>query len=174
MLELIKRPNIQFIANRKQGFMLSVVLVTIALVAIIAIKPHFGVDFTGGALIQVRFEKAVTTDELRDALDLLGKGRSSLQKFGEENTFIIRAETREDPANFARDVGEVLRVSFKDNPYKIERQETVAPKIGSELKFRTIVAIILALILILGYVSIRFDYRFGTAALVALFHDFII
>ncbi|RKX70868.1 protein translocase subunit SecF [candidate division WOR-3 bacterium] len=174
MLELIKRPNIDFIGNRKKGFLLSLLLVLVAIGAILFIGPHFGVDFTGGALIQVKFERPITTDELRKALDRMGKGRASIQKFGGENEFIIRAETKEDPAKFARDVGEILKLSFKENPYKIQRQETVAPKIGGELKFRTMIAIILALLLILGYVSIRFDYRFGTAALIALFHDFII
>ncbi|HID32251.1 MAG TPA: protein translocase subunit SecF, partial [bacterium (Candidatus Stahlbacteria)] len=174
MLELIRRPKVRFIENRKKGFLFSIALVIIALVSIFTIGPHFGVDFTGGALIQVKFDKTVTTDEVRTALDRLGKGRASIQKFGEEHEFIIRAETEEDPAQFARDVGEVLKTSFRENPYTIQRQETVAPKIGAELKFRTMIAIVLALLLILGYVSVRFDYRFGTAALIALFHDFII
>lgn len=171
MIEIIKNPNIDFISKRKFGFAFSAILMVISLLLIIIIGPNFGIDFTGGALLQIRFSEPIATGELRNSLAKIGKEHAQIQALGAEQTeYIIRAAEK-NPVEFSRNVKEVLQQDYPDNEQQLLREETVEPKIGKELLTKTLWAIIIALVLILVYVSFRFDYRFGTAAVIALFHD---
>lgn len=171
MIEIIKGTNIDFISKRKYGFMFSAVIVFLSLVLIFVKGPNFGIDFTGGALLQIRFAEPITTSELRTTLSTIGKEQSMIQALGVEGKeYIIRA-AEDDPVGFAKSVKQLLRENFSDNDQEFLREETVEPKIGKELLIGTLWAIFLALVLILFYVSFRFDYRFGIAAVIALFHD---
>ncbi|OPX17676.1 protein-export membrane protein SecF [candidate division WOR-3 bacterium 4484_100] len=171
MLEIVKNPDINFIKIRNYGFIFSAVIVLISVIAIFVKGPNLGIDFTGGALLQLRFEKPITTADLRSSLAHIGKERSMIQVLGKENReYIIRAPEK-DPVAFSKAVKKTLNEDFPDNKKEFLREETVEPKIGRELLTKTIWAIIVALLLILIYVSFRFDYRFGIAAVIALFHD---
>jgi preprotein translocase subunit SecF len=171
MIEIVRNPNIDFISKRKYGFIFSAVIVTVSVLLILIKGPNFGIDFTGGALLQVRFEQPVTTAALRSSLAKIGKEKAQIQALGTMSTeFIVRA-AGENPEGFASSVKEILNEDFPDNEKEFLREETVEPKIGKELLIKTIWAVSIALVLILIYVSFRFDYRFGTAAVIALFHD---
>jgi len=173
MIQVIKNPKIDFIGKRRYGFIFSFVVILSAILFMLFKGPNLGIDFTGGALLHIRFEKPITTDDLRNSLARVGKAKASIQALGDEKReYIIRA-AGEKPGEFARAVKEVLSSDFTENSPEILREETVEPKIGRELLTKTLWAIILAVILILIYVSFRFDYRFGTAAIIALFHDAI-
>lgn len=173
MIEIVRNPHIDFISKRKYGFIFSTIIIILALLLIFIKGPNFGIDFTGGALLQVRFEKPISTATLRSLLAKIGKENAQIQALGSENTeYVIRA-AGEDPAGFANMVKEVLQADFPDNDREFLREETVEPKIGKELLIKTIWAVIIALLLILVYVTFRFDYRFGMAAVIALFHDAI-
>ncbi len=173
MIEIIKSTNIDFIGKRKYGFIFSAVGILLSLILIFVKGPNFGIDFTGGALLQIRFSEPITTGELRNTLSKVGKEQALIQALGDEGIeYIIRA-AGEKPVEFSKSVKEILSVDFPDNDREILREETVEPKIGKELLTRTLWAIFIALVLIFGYVSFRFDYRFGIAALIALFHDAI-
>jgi len=171
MIEIIKNPNIDFIGKRKYGFVISGILVCVSFLIILFIGPNFGIDFTGGALLQIKFTDQVSTAELRDALNEVGAGDAQIQMLGaDQREYIIRT-AQANPVEFSRSLKEVLAQRFPDNVREILREETVEPKIGKELLGKTLWAIVIALVLILIYVSFRFDYRFGTAAVIALFHD---
>jgi preprotein translocase SecF subunit len=171
MIELIKNPQIDFIGKRRFGFIFSTVIILLSVIIILIIGPNFGIDFTGGALLQIKFDEPVTTAELRASLARIGKEHAMIQALGAEGReFIIRTAV-ENPIEFSRELKDFLTTDFADNEQEILREETVEPKIGKELLIRTLWAIFLALGLILVYVSFRFDYRFGIAAVIALFHD---
>jgi preprotein translocase subunit SecF len=173
MIEIVRNPNIDFISKRKYGFAFSTIVVLASLLLIFIKGPNFGIDFTGGALLQVRFGEAVTTGALRSSLAKIGQANAQIQGLGAANTeYIIRA-AGQNPTGFSGAVKDVLAEDFPDNEKEFVREETVEPKIGKELLLKTIWAVIIALVLILIYVSIRFDYRFGFAAVIALFHDAI-
>jgi len=174
MIEIIKGTNIDFVSKRKYGFIFSAIMVLLSLILIFAKGPNFGIDFTGGALLQIRFSESISTSDLRNTLSKIGRENALIQALGNEGTEYIIRTAEEDPVEFAKSLKELLREEYPENPQEILREETVEPKIGKELLVKTLWAIIIALFLILLYVSFRFDYRFGTAAVIALFHDAII
>lgn len=171
MIEIIKNANIDFIGKKNYGFMLSGVLIFVSLAIILFIGPNFGIDFTGGALLQIKFSDPVTTAELRDALSEVDASDAQIQMLGTDKREYVIRTAQANPVEFSRSLKQVLTERFPDNEREILREETVEPKIGKELLGKTMWAIIIALALILIYVSFRFDYRFGTAAVIALFHD---
>ncbi len=174
MIEIIKGTNIDFISKRKYGFIFSSVMVLLSLILIFAKGPNFGIDFTGGALLQIRFSEPISTSDLRGTMGKIGKENALIQALGSEGREYIIRTAEENPVEFAKTLKEILQKDFPQNSQEILREETVEPKIGKELLVKTMWAIIIALFLILLYVSFRFDYRFGTAAVIALFHDAII
>jgi preprotein translocase subunit SecF len=171
MIEIIKNPNIDFIGKRKYGFIVSSILMVISLVVILAIGPNFGIDFTGGVLLQIKFTDSVSTADLRDALNEVGAGKAQIQMLGTDRREYIIRTAQANPVEFSKALKDVLSKRFPGISREMLREETVEPKIGKELLGKTLWAIIIALLLILVYVSFRFDYRFGTAAVIALFHD---
>jgi preprotein translocase subunit SecF len=171
MIEIIKNPNIDFVGIRKYGFIFSAVALAITILLIFVKGPNFGVDFTGGTLLQIRFDKPITTAALRSSLSKIGESGASIQALGDEqNEYVIRTAGAK-PAEVTSAVKRVLTSDFPLNKQEILREESVEPKIGKELFIKTIWAVVLALIAILIYVSFRFDYRFGIASVIALFHD---
>lgn len=171
MIELIKNPQIDFIGKRRFGFIFSAVIMLMSILVIVIIGPNFGIDFTGGALLQIEFNEPVATSQLRSSFARIGKEHAMIQALGTEGREYIIRTAVDNPIEFSREVKEMLSADFADNEQEILREETVEPKIGKELLVKTLWAIFLALALILVYVSFRFDYRFGTAAVIALFHD---
>src|SRR4030042_999447 len=174
MIEIVKDTNIDFVGRRKYGFIFSGIVIAIALSFILIKGPNYGIDFMGGALLQIRFSESITTAELRNTLAHVGYGQASIQALGKEKKeYTIRASIS-DPGEFAKALRNELTENYPQNQQEILREETVEPKIGKELMIKMFWAIALALFFILIYVSLRFDYRFGTAAVIALFHDAII
>jgi preprotein translocase subunit SecF len=173
MIEIIRNPSIDFVGIRRYGFIFSIATLFIAILLIFLKGPNFGIDFTGGTLLQIQFDKPVTTAVLRSSLAKIGEARASIQALGDERKEYIIRTPGVEAAKVASTVKSVLAEDFPDNKQEILREESVEPKIGKELLVKTIWAVIIALIVILIYVSIRFDYRFGTAAVIALFHDAI-
>jgi len=174
MIELIKNPNLNFMGWRKYGYIFSGTLVALALVLLIFKGPRLGVDFSGGALIWVKFEKPIEISELRTSLSKIGQAQASIQKLSGTNEFVIRSVEKKDPAKFSDEVLEQLKKDFADNYPDLRAKETVEPKISKELTKDTLFAVLLALVLMGIYIWFRFDYRFGTASVISLFHDILI
>ena len=133
-----------------------------------------GVDFTGGVLVQVRFAEATSDSELRAALG--GGDAPPITRFGGENEFVVRAPIDEDvdidevAAGIAAQVG----AAFGGGSFEIVRREAVGPKIGEELRGQAAMAVLFSFALTLLYIAIRFELRFGVAAIIATAHDILI
>jgi preprotein translocase subunit SecF len=174
MMQIFKSPNYKFIPNRYYGFAFSLLLTIITIVSIIAHGGlKYGVDFAGGTLLEIKFEQPINTSALRNAFRNLSVGNVSIQKFGEGYDFIVRFESQMGTSaeSTSTQIVQLLSQEIPSNPAQLVRIEMVGPRIGKELQKNAILAIIIGMILILIYVSIRFDFRFGTAAVVALVHD---
>ena len=133
---------------------------------------NYGVDFAGGTLVQLRFQKPADLDQLRSSMKKVGLKDLLIQDFGSPQEVLIRMKKSSSSLRGLQDlVSEGIRKYYPSNPFEVRRVEMVGPKVGRELKEKGLEAIIFALIGILLYVSWRFEFRFAVGAVLALFHD---
>ena len=165
--------NIDFVGKRKIFISMSITLILIGIISLI-IKggPKYGIDFAGGTIVQIKFKKPTKISELRKAM---GKN-VSVQSFGDSgDEFLLRfSQSSADTEALSKDITARLIKSFGKNSYEIRRIEMVGPKIGKDLRKKGLLAVIVALIGILIYVSVRFEFRFALGAIIALVHDVLI
>lgn len=162
---------------------ISLFLVVASLIYLSVKGINYGIDFKGGTEIQVKFNKAVAIDEVRGSVEGMHLGDIGVQSFGDGNEFIIRfvgekgatdKETNEKLNQSITLVREKLLTQFAASGVEIRRVDSVGPQVGAELKRNGFLAVFYCLLVILIYVSIRFDYKFGPGAVVCLFHDVVI
>ena len=168
--------DIDFVGKRGYAFALSALLIIAGIVSLILHGgPNYGIDFAGGTLLQVKFQKGVKIEELREVVRRLGLGEVLIQTFGSKDEFLIRLERSSgELKGLSSMIKEGLRKAFGEGSFEIRRVEMVGPKVGKDLRQKGIKAIIFALIGILIYVSWRFEFRFAVGAVVALAHDVMI
>ncbi len=152
---------------------LSISLVVIALLLLVFKGLNFGIDFKGGTLIELRSnDSKINVSSLRDNLSQMNLGDVSVKKFGNDKDFLIKIEIN-DNENVIKEIKSNLDKSF-GNDINFRRVENVGPKVSAELLMSGIIAISVALILMLIYIWIRFEWQFSLGAILALFHDVIL
>jgi preprotein translocase subunit SecF len=166
--------------KRYYAFVISGILLAFGIAAFIAIflgKADLGIDFAGGSLIQVKFAKEVNIEEVGEALKGAGITDAVVQNFtgGEENEYIIRVvKSDQDITVLSEKAKEALTEHFGFGSTDIRRVEMVGPRVGEELKKKGLYAVLLAVVGILIYVSVRFEFRYALGAVAALIHDSVI
>ncbi|MBI2712726.1 MAG: protein translocase subunit SecF [Bdellovibrio sp.] len=178
MLELI-RPGMQidFVGRRHIWMGLSVVAILGTLALFFTKGLNYGIDFTGGAEVQVHIPGSWDIGKLRDHLEDGGIQGLKVQQIGVEssNQFLIKAQGDEHSLNqVAKKVEGILAKSFKTGEFEIQRVDVVGPAAGSSLRMSGFFSMFYALLCILVYVTIRFDYRYSPGAVLALFHDSVV
>jgi len=173
MFKLIDK-NINFMAFRKAAMILSVALVLISIGSLITQKLNFGIDFTGGSVIEIGYESAVELGPIRGVLEAKGFNDAVVQHFGSAKEVLIRLVPRadQDKAELSSEIIEALRANGQ--ALDVRRVDFVGPQVGEELTEDGGLAVLYALIAILIYVSLRFEYRFSIGAVAALVHDVLI
>jgi preprotein translocase SecF subunit len=175
---LFKDANYPFLRFKNWGYAISIGLTLLA-VAVVVVRGglKYSIDFTGGTLMQLEFDEPVESQALREALaDMEELKSSEVQRFGDINDFVIRAQVPPGQENAFRDRIEAqLRGApqLEGKNFRVVRAEAVGPKIGDELKGQALRAILYAMALIMIYVAFRFDFKFGLAAIIATFHDIV-
>ncbi|WP_410207929.1 protein translocase subunit SecF [Fusobacterium sp.] len=167
--------QIKIIENSKKFLGLSAVLVILSLVIIFTKGLNYGIDFSGGNLIQIKYEKPVQLSSLNEVLDEAAEnipqlsGNSRKVQISEGTTVIIRTqELNENQKN------EVLQDLSKLGTYEINKIEKVGASVGKELKSSAIYSLLIGAALIVVYITIRFEFVFSIGAIIALTHDLII
>lgn len=166
-----KETHIDFLGLRKIAFVISIVLVLGAIGTIATKSLNFGIDFTGGVLLEVGYPEAAELDPIRKTLASVGYPDATVQHFGVTSDVLIRLQPEADrsSADISTDVLQALR---QDNASaEMRRVEFVGPQVGEQLKNRGIQAMMFALIGILIYVSLRFQWKLALGAVAALAHD---
>lgn len=171
MLQFIGETKIDFIGKRRICYILSALVIAVGLVTFaIRGEKNYGVDFTGGSFQEFRFQKDIEIDEVRTALGEIGLGNASIQKSGETKQIIIRTYE-----NTYEQITAKFKEKFSDNKFETLSIENVGPSVGKELRKSAILALVLALLGILGYIWIRFkNFSFAAASIIALLHDVLI
>lgn len=165
-----KKP-IALMAKAKYFGLLSLVLVVTSWVIIFTKGFNYGIDFAGGTLIQVKYEKQAPLKQIRADLSKVKKyDGASVTYFGSKEEVIIRFRTTSK--SVSKDVGDEVRQLLSDTgKFEVRRVDMVGPKIGSELREKGMKATIFAILGILIYLTFRFEWRFAIASVVALVHD---
>ena len=152
---------------------LSISLVVISLFFLIFKGLNFGMDFKGGTLIELQStDTKINVSSLRDNLNQMNLGDVSVKNFGNEKDFLIKFEINNNQ-NIIEDIKINLEKSFGNN-FSFRRVENVGPKVSAELLRSGVIAISVALVLMLIYIWIRFEWQFSLGAILALFHDVIV
>ncbi len=171
--------NFDFIRLRFVGFAISILLVVGSL-GLLAVKGlNFGVDFAGGAVIEVRLEPAPDIASLRSKLENLDLGAISIQQFGTPNDIMIRMPQQAGGDDAQKAAQAKINAAINEfvgpsGKAEFRRVEFVGPQVGEELKKAGIIAVLLATFGIMAYIWFRFEWQFGVTTVLTLLHDAII
>lgn len=149
---------------------LSAILVIASIILLTTKGLNFGIDFAGGTIVQVKYDKKAPIDKIREVLNKTDYKGSSITEFGTPEEVVIRVTGTS--SNLATDIGdEMHKILDTTGNFEVRRVDMVGPKVGGELREKGLMALGLSLIVILIYVSFRFEWRFAIASILALAHD---
>lgn len=164
--------TINFMGVRNVAFALTLVLTLIAIGSLAIKGLNFGLDFTGGTLIELRYEKAADLGSIRTQLERSGFKDAVVQSFGATTDVLVRMPG--DDAELGQKVAAALQQASNDNPASVTRVEFVGPQVGEELRDQGGLGMLLALGGVLLYVGFRFQWKFALGAILSLVHDVIV
>ena len=172
MLDLFKNAQYDFIGRRKWAYAASATAVVVSLASLTWHGLGSDIDFAGGVLVQVRFERPPDIETIRAALSIIGLADSVIQEFGDSREYILRMrQSAPGGADLAKEVEAALAGESALGPFEVRRMEVVGPQIGRDLQLQAVYAVIAGLVGMLVYIGIRFDLKGGVAAVVAVVHD---
>lgn len=180
MFEIIRETHFPFMAVRRRAYAFSAALILMGIVSFI-VRGGFnlGVDFAGGRLIEYRFNEAVDPGLIRSSLSDMGLPGAEVQQVGDDRTFIVRVpvsdqEAAAGEASPSAVLLQKLQQQSSGLTGEILREELVGPRVGSELREKAIWAVVISLALILGYVAMRFEFKYAVGGVIALLHDVVV
>ena len=175
MRQLLSDTNIDFMGRKKLAWMVSGVLIAIAILAILIRGLNLGVDFTGGYTIQAAYEEAPDLNVVRSSLADAGFDEAVVQNFGSSTEILIRMAPQPGASNVevSNEVEAALQPS-SDKGITMQRVEFVGPQVGEELREKGGMAVLLALVGIVVYIWFRFEKKFSVGSVAALVHDVIL
>jgi len=176
MMQIFVNADYDFVGKRRWFYIVSVALMALSIISIAAHRGlNYGIDFTGGTLLQVRYSKPVSVGDVRRGLDDVKLGSAVIQQFGDAQEYLIRLpqEREHKPEEIAPLVQGAL-AKAAGATVEIRRLEFVGPQVGRDLQFQALYAVLAGMAGILIYVAIRFDFRGGVISIVAIAHDVIV
>jgi preprotein translocase subunit SecF len=176
MIEMFHSPNYNFIGRRRLAYLLSGLLMLLGLSTLAVRGLRYDIDFTGGTLVQVRFERPPTVSAIRTGLARIQLGEGVIQQFGDDREYIIRLPlTTVSSEELTKQVTAALAQESGLGKFEIRRVEFVGPQVGRDLQWQAIYAVLFGMAGILIYIAWAFkSLKGGVAAIVAVFHDMVI
>lgn len=178
-MRLFANANFDFIAFRRTAYVGTTVFMVVALIVTVVRSLNWSIEFTGGTLIQVDAQDPIDVGAVRSALAERGITGAEIQSFGSARELVIRARVIAEGVDVndtqvtAAVVVPALDQAIGAGQYTLVRTEAVSPKVGDELRGQAVLAILLSFLAVLAYLAVRFEWRFGLAAVVATAHDVI-
>ena len=170
MMFNIYNKNISFLKFYKQFYLLSFLLIVISFISFFSKGLNLGIDFKGGTVIEMQFDKKYLATNIREALIQQELGDVKVKEFGNNQTFLAIFEKKSGKSDFIPNVKTQLEKSLTET-INFRRVEMVGPKISKELTKSGIYAVLIALILMLFYIWLRFEWQFSLGSILALLHD---
>ena len=170
----MRKTNFDFMGKRMYAAGLSACLLVVSIIALVAFGLNRGLDFTGGALVEVGFDAPVVPQEVRAQLEASGLLEAVVQNFGSETDVLIRVPPQPgvDQSTVGDDILALLRNTYGD--VALRRSEVVGPAVGEELTEQGGIAMLVALAVVMLYIMFRFTGKFAIGAVTALAHDVIV
>ncbi len=171
-MEIFKGDKIfDFMGKSKFFISISIILMLTSYVLLATKGLNYGLDFKGGTLVQVKYEKNAPISKIRDSISKDSEFKNAtITKFGSPKEVIIKFAT--SSSSVKEDTGDKIRTLLKGTgDFKIRRVDIVGPKVGGELREKGLLAMVLSILAILVYVAFRFEWRFAVASVAALVHD---
>ncbi len=173
--QLIRKPSLDFVTARKPAFVVSSLFVLAGIVAFVQVnrgEGNLGIDFAGGTMMTISVSEPISMAEARSTLRDGGFEDAQVQAVGDKGHFMIRLRKAEDePGQLTDKVLTAYQKAFPDRTFTIEGTTVIGSAVSRDLRNTSIMAVIISLIGIIGYLALRFDFRFGVAAAIATFHD---
>ncbi len=170
--------NIDFVGKRKFFVLLSTAINLAAIFLLIFVGLNYGVDFAGGSVVQVRFDRETSADKIRGALAPMNLGEITVQDFGKlGHEYLVRFEKVNNIAGLAKKLEGALNQSFGDKVAQVVRVESVGAKVGKDLRRDAIGAVVVATLFMGIFIAFRFrniSWSFGAGAVIALIHDILV
>ncbi len=167
--------DINFLGPRKFFFALSAILIVASIASVLTRGLNFGIDFTGGVLLEVGYPRAAELENIRSLLQASGYEGALVQNFGTATDVLVRLPPQAEGMDGSAIRDTVLSLLRQQEPaVDLRRVEFVGPQVGDELTEQGALAMLFALLMILAYVSFRFQWKFSLGAVAALAHDVII
>lgn len=172
-------PNFNFMAQRKTGLAVSTALSLVSILLLIFRGLNFGIDFTGGVIVDVSYPQTVQLDAVRESLHKSGYENAVLQYFGTSSDVLIRLPPSKDSSNADASSHLMLALAAKQGCSAAERKtevcvtkiDFVGPQVGQELTVNGSLAMLAAFLMIAVYIAFRFEWKFSLGAIAALVHD---
>jgi preprotein translocase subunit SecF len=171
-MRIFHKTNFDFIKFRKIAYGFSLVILASGLISLAVKGLNYGIDFRGGSEVLIRFEKNIDVSTVRSVLDQAGIS-GSLKQYGLDRSFLFSTVFNGETNDLKSLVSHAFDARLKANPHEIVRIDAVGPSIASDLKWSAMKALLAALVAILLYVGIRFEIKFATAGVIAIFHDIL-
>lgn len=175
-MEFFKESNINFSGKFTMFSILSGILVLACIYGAV-FKLKYGVDFSGGAEIQVKFQNGVELGTLRKTLEESGYGGVQVQSLGEvsDNEYLVKVQASDESVNkIGQDIAVLLTTKFSSEGAEVRKTDIVGPKAGARLKTQGFLAMFWALVAIMIYVGLRFDFRYSPGVIIAVLHDALV
>jgi preprotein translocase subunit SecF len=178
MLRIFHDTHYDFIRWWKTAAILTAIFVVAGLGSLAVKGINYSIDFTGGTLMQLEFKQAPDVGDIRAAVEASGVKQPEVQQFGSAREFTIRAQDARDvnaqgagAESVAEQIQGTLTQKFGAGSFTVKRTEAVGPRVGSELRRGAAIALGISFLVTLVYLAIRFEWRFGVAAVIATAHD---
>jgi preprotein translocase subunit SecF len=163
-----------FMATRKRWYMVSVILIVGSLLALGVRGLNFGIDFTGGVVLEFHFPAAANLEQVRGALDKSGIEGASVQSFGNASDVLVRLLPQEGQDTNKLGQSVLSAIQTYAPGAELRRTEVVGPQVGQELAEKGALAVLFTFLLIMAYVAFRFQWKLGVGAIAAALHDPIV
>ena len=168
------KTSIDFMGKRRIWYVVSATVIGLGMLSLLVKGVNYGIDFLGGTEIVVRFQNGVDVGDIRTAMDKSGFTKAEINTFGSDRDILIRTPEQGEGNLVGERIRSGLQTQFPTNPFIVQKEDKIGPKIGAELRRDAIYAVLASLVAILLYLGFRFKFLWAAGAVTALFHDVLL
>ncbi len=173
-MRIFENTSFDFLSSNKDSYLISGILLLVAIVSLVYPGLEAGIDFKGGIEFIIQTEEPVPSTEVASALQAATGEIFEVKEFGEPTTLLVRTAAEGEPDALQASVLNTFTSSFAGSEPSVEGRYSISPRIASDLRGKAIVLVLGALFVILLYIFVRFDWRYAVAAVLTLAHDVVI